>query len=311
MMDKITVILPIYGVEDYLESCIKAVLDQTYRNLEVILVDDGSKDRCPEICDEWAQKDERILVIHKPNGGLSDARNAGIRVATGEYYLFVDSDDLIHPQMIELLYAHARKKNSLMVGCCYREFCSEKELEIEWINKTVPGRFYTTEEAITESCSDSSIHNCFIVAWNRIYHKSLFEHIQYPVGHIHEDALIAFQLLEAANGIYLLEEELYFYRQRNGSIKNSEFSEKEIDTLLSIEKRLEIADSKNVTVACQYLVEQCLKYCIKYSKLMDRKKQITSYKIIKVIYKRVTTKYVKYLSFQKKVKYSIKWVLLL
>ena len=112
MGELISVIIPIYNVEAYLDECIASVIAQTYSNLEIILVDDGSPDNCPQMCDEWAAKDSRIRVIHKENGGLSDARNAGIDIATGEYIAFVDSDDWIVPEMYEKMLAALKTENA-------------------------------------------------------------------------------------------------------------------------------------------------------------------------------------------------------
>ena len=117
MNELISIIIPIYKVEEYLDECISSVINQTYTKLEIILVDDGSPDSCPKMCDDWAKKDSRIRVIHKTNGGLSDARNAGIEVATGEYIAFVDSDDYIKPDMIAKLYAALCKEEADISAC--------------------------------------------------------------------------------------------------------------------------------------------------------------------------------------------------
>ena len=116
----ISVIVPIYNVEKYVNKCVGSIVNQTYTNLEIILVDDGSPDRCPEICDEWAKKDSRIKVIHKKNGGLSDARNAGMKIASGDYIAFVDSDDWIAPEMYERLLMAIKNDNSDIAACAVK-----------------------------------------------------------------------------------------------------------------------------------------------------------------------------------------------
>ena len=116
-LPKISVIIPVYKVEEYISRCIKSVVDQTYSNLEIILVDDGSPDNCPAICDKWAEKDSRIKVIHKKNGGLSDARNAGMQIASGEFIGFVDSDDWISKEMYQLLYENMKENESDISAC--------------------------------------------------------------------------------------------------------------------------------------------------------------------------------------------------
>ena len=126
-MDLISVIVPVYKVEAYLDRCVQSIVDQTYTNLEIILVDDGSPDRCPQMCDEWAKRDNRIRVIHKENGGLSDARNAGMQAASGTYIAFVDSDDWLELRCIEYLYQTAEKNACEIVGCAFRMTDGTKE----------------------------------------------------------------------------------------------------------------------------------------------------------------------------------------
>ena len=125
MSDKISVIVPVYKVEKYLNRCVQSIASQTYENLEIILVDDGSPDNCGVLCDEWVQKDSRIKVVHKENGGLSSARNAGVAVATGAYVGFVDSDDYIHPQMYEKLY-EALVENGADISICGCDYVDEE-----------------------------------------------------------------------------------------------------------------------------------------------------------------------------------------
>ena len=122
----ISIIIPVYGVEEYLNQCLESVVNQTYANLEIILVDDGSKDNCPAMCDGWANKDSRIKVVHKENGGLSSARNAGLDIFTGEYVAFVDSDDYIAQDMYELLYSRAKEGNYDIVDCGYYSEANDK-----------------------------------------------------------------------------------------------------------------------------------------------------------------------------------------
>ena len=128
MKNKISVIVPIYKVEQYLNRCVESIVNQTYKNLEIILVDDGSPDLCPKICDEWAEKDSRIVVIHKENSGLSDARNAGLKVATGGYVAFVDSDDIINPFYVEYLYKAICDNDAQISACDLKNFYDEKEM---------------------------------------------------------------------------------------------------------------------------------------------------------------------------------------
>lgn len=214
---KISVIIPVYNVEKYLNRCIESICMQSFTNLEIILVDDGSPDRCPIICDEWAKRDERIRVIHKQNGGLSDARNAGIEAATGDYFLFVDSDDYIASSMCESLINAARSSNADIVVC---NFCWVYPNREEINPMSIQNGTIVEREAILETWLKCGTVD-FVVAWNKLYRRSLFftqEHIRYPVGRLHEDEFITYRLLYAANRVMFITEPLYFYIQRNGSI---------------------------------------------------------------------------------------------
>ena len=170
----VSVIIPIYKVEPYLRQCVESVIAQTYKNLEIILVDDGSPDNCPKICDKYSQTDKRIKVIHKPNGGLSDARNAGIEIAKGDYLSFVDSDDVIHSQMIDTLMRPLIKDNTLGMSVC-RSLNFENDDELS--NKTI--NLYDFR--------DFFMKNLWVTAWGKVYKKELFSTIKFPVGRIHED----------------------------------------------------------------------------------------------------------------------------
>ena len=205
----VSVIVPIYKVENYICECVDSIILQSYKNLEIILVDDGSPDRCPEICDEYAQKDSRIKVIHKPNGGLSDARNAGIEIAKGDYLSFVDSDDVIHNQMIDVLMHPLIENKELKMSACQslnfndgEEFDSNQEIKpIEIIDYKL---FFAKSRWMT--------------AWGKVYKSELFKEIRYPIGRIHEDEFVTYKLCYEAKKIAYSESRLLFYRQREGSI---------------------------------------------------------------------------------------------
>lgn len=221
MNDLISIIVPIFKVEEYLDECVQSIVNQTYRNLEIILVDDGSPDKCPQICDEWAQRDSRIRVIHKENGGLSDARNAGINVCTGEYISFVDSDDFIKPDMIEKLYSAATKMGADIVACgiltCEGDKCTA------WGCKDFVG----CPKEIYALLYDDAAYP--VAAWNKLYHKSCWKTLRFPVGKICEDAFTTYKLIHNATRIVMIPEALYCYRIRPGSIMTSSFSLKRMD----------------------------------------------------------------------------------
>lgn len=221
MQKLISVIVPIYKVETYLDRCIQSIKEQTYRNLEIILVDDGSPDCCGEICDRYATEDSRIKVIHKVNGGLSDARNAGIEIAEGDYIAFVDSDDWIHKQMLELLIKAIERDGSEIAICSYQTVYDDKRYE---------DIYYQGDGAIntltvvnqTDSQYDYFVktdrREIYTVAWNKLYHRRLFENIRYPKGKVHEDEYTTFKLLYEAKGIVWIKLPLYYYVQRSNSI---------------------------------------------------------------------------------------------
>jgi glycosyltransferase involved in cell wall biosynthesis len=234
-MVSLSIIVPIYNVEKYLEKCIKTILSQTYKDFELILVDDGSPDKCGIICDEYLKLDNRIRVVHKKNGGLSSARNAGLKIATGEYVAFVDSDDWIEKNMYKKLYREAKKNNGDIVQC---KFLKVNE-EYTQINNNKIGNINIINnlEALNNLYNERYIET--VVTWNKIYRRCLFDNIIFPEGKIHEDEFTTHKLLYKANKVVLIDEELYYYRQTPNSIMNSGFNIKRLDGLEAISQRME------------------------------------------------------------------------
>lgn len=230
MEELISVIVPIYKVEKYLRCCIDSILCQSYVNLEILLVEDGSPDECGTICDAYAAKDSRIRVLHKENGGLSDARNAGIANASGEWIFFVDADDYIHPEMIEKLYRAVKEYAAKLAWCEILEVEEEAGLNAKEVSKeqkkTDEVIVYTRQEAEMQMYTVEGMQRA-LVTWNKLYHHSLFElegkRIQFPKGKIYEDGYTIYKLIYGAEKVVSIPESLYYYRQRNGSImsKNS------------------------------------------------------------------------------------------
>lgn len=226
MSDLISVIVPIYNVEKYLNQCVESIVAQTYHNLEIILIDDGSLDQSGKIADEWAIKDERIMVVHKENGGLSDGRNWGIERAHGSFLVFVDSDDFIHPKMIETLYQTAIEKDAELVWSTFVE-TDEAGVPVEPVSEEKLDKklFEMTEMTNSEACMQFYMvgrMSEFMVAWNKIYKASLFEGaegpIRYPKGRIYEDGYTTYQLVYQAKRVIRMDIPLYYYRIRKGSI---------------------------------------------------------------------------------------------
>jgi len=222
MSDLISVIIPIYKVEAYLDACVSSVVKQSHKNIEIILVNDGSPDNCPAMCDAWTEKDPRIKVIHKENGGLSDARNAGLDIAAGEYISFVDSDDWILPTMFENMLQIMQKENADIVACNIRS-CYEDHEDVWGCKEYFSGN---SEQILDMLFSDTTYP---VSAWNKLYKRECWGNLRFPVGKICEDAFTTYQLVHNAGRIVQIPEAYYCYRIRPQSIMTSAFSNKRMD----------------------------------------------------------------------------------
>ena len=230
----LSIIVPVYNVEKYIERCIKSILNQSFTNFELILVDDGSPDNCGKICDEYKKKDSRIKVIHKKNGGLSDARNAGLNIATGKYIGFVDSDDIIHPQMYEKLYNCINKYNSDIVQCKFKKFKKIEDIEKSLNRHNESVEEYTNKEAIIDMIDNNKIN---VNTWNKLYKRELFENERFPKGKIHEDEFLTYKLIYKSNKVAYINEELYYYYQNDNGIMNGSNLLKWLDRIEALEER--------------------------------------------------------------------------
>ena len=201
-------------VEEFLDQCVQSLVSQSYSDVEIILVDDGSSDKCGEMCEAWAEKDSRIKVIHKCNGGLSDARNAGVLLATGDYICFVDGDDYVSPEYCAMLLKAALDSGCEIAECGTAVHPSDLSFTFQvekyelltayqWLTETGLGDFFS------------------ITVWNKIYRRTLFDEVEFPVGKVHEDELITPILVYEAGKVARIRERLYYYRQREGSIIHS------------------------------------------------------------------------------------------
>ena len=217
----VSVIIPVYIVEKYLDECVQSVINQTYRDLEIILVDDGSPDNCPSMCDEYAAQDSRIVVVHKQNGGLSSARNAGIDVARGEYLLFVDSDDYISPVMVEELLnaitaSHAEIAAS-RISSDAKLICTERGQSTEVLQPKQVMQYILTEKVVTTSAS------------GKLYRRDTFGDTRYPEGKIYEDLGTTYKLINKCQRIVFVDGCFYYYRSNPESITQASFSLKHLD----------------------------------------------------------------------------------
>ena len=219
--EKISVIVPIYNVEKYLKRCLESILNQTYTNIEIILVDDGSTDNSGIICDKYAEKDERIIIIQKENGGLSSARNTGIDISTGEYLCFVDSDDYIENDMIEYLYCGIKKYNVDIAVCGFSIIYSNGRKKCITIPKN--DIIYSKMDALDIHLLSGYIDD---ITCNKIFKKQLYENIRYPEGYLYEDMITTYKLINKANRVALCPKSKYNYCRRGDSIGGTTFNDK-------------------------------------------------------------------------------------
>ena len=243
---KLSIIVPIYRVEAYLHRCIDSILAQTFTDFELILVDDGSPDRCPAICDEYSKLDSRIKVIHKTNGGLSDARNAGLDVARGEYIGFVDSDDTISEHMYKELISLLEHHGADMAVCGYLVTDSRGNVVGQWPSLT-SNIIYDRSDFIDNFYPDVR-RNLLPSACNKVYKRELFRTIRYPINKINEDAFIQLPLLDLCKKIVVCKDHYYHYfSSRPDSIQNSSYSEKRFNLIdFSLEQYLFFVKKNNL-----------------------------------------------------------------
>lgn len=214
---KISVIVPVYKVEAYLDKCVSSIVNQTYKNLEIILVDDGSPDNCPAMCDAWAEKDRRIQVIHKENNGAGAARNTGLDTATGEMIAFVDSDDYLAADMFAYLYS-LLSQGADLAECNYIEVFDDSG-RFKCDDASI--RKYTTSEALTEHIHDHAFRQ---VIWNKLYRRSILEGVRFPVGMLIDDEFFTYKVLGNAKTLIHSDRICYAYRQQPDSVTHAPFS---------------------------------------------------------------------------------------
>ena len=246
---KIGVVLPVYGVEDYLDECLGSVVGQTYKNLEIILVDDGSKDNCPAMCDAWAQKDSRVRVIHQQNGGLSNARNQGYRNFSGggvDYIIFIDSDDVLHPEMLATLAKALDEHPDVDAAFCgFTEMTQDGHI-LPKQNNHIQDKCVDHITAAKNVLSMGSFYG--VMVWNKLFRRTLLDN--YPdfdesiwYG---EDSPWTTQVLRKARNVYLSSEILYYYRKRPGSITHGNvFNKRRLDEYRGLQRMVEFAEDYN------------------------------------------------------------------
>ncbi len=235
-MDLVSVIVAVYNAEKYIEKCVDSILSQTYENIEVILVDDGSTDNSPLLCDRYERNDCRVHVIHKINGGLCDARNTGVRYSKGKYITFVDNDDIVNNEFIETLYNICEEYNCDIAMCDY--LMTNEKSSLLPPQQTFSVKVYNQKEIFKEFFKESNLVR-FWVSWDKMYRRELFDEIQYPIGRIHDDMFTTHKLFGKAEKIAVTNKYLYYYFQREGSItgRNNTIEER-IDVIEAIKEEV-------------------------------------------------------------------------
>lgn len=294
-MELVSIVIPVYNVQDYVKCCLDSVISQTYKALEIILIDDGSTDKSGKICDDYAKMDNRIVVIHKENGGLSDARNVGIDSATGKYVCFVDSDDFIHPLYVEFLYKACEENKAQVSICNYQKVYEHRNVKGNQIR--LDRVVFEREQMLSQWHTEYT--DIETVAWNKLYLKSLFDagdKIRYPLGKLYEDVVTTHKIINASERVVILDNSLYFYFQRKDSIMGSNFSIKKFEDSIWAQKqrvnyfkdtqymstyhRLEIFSAKGVMLnycrGKKYLIDfddglknVCIDFSLMYKKLIQ------------------------------------------
>ncbi len=272
MKELITVIIPVYKVELYLERCVRSVLSQTYKNIEIILVDDGSPDHCGEICEKLALEDDRIKVYHKENGGLSDARNYGTERSTGKYITFIDSDDYVAPNYIEYLYDLIIKNGADISSCCMVK--TENDFAEYGVNDSMPTtQLLTGKEACLLLLGDQCL--TLVTAWGKLYNSDIVKKYPFPKGKKHEDEATTGKYYYESNKVAVGNKCLYAYYQNPTSIMHTQGEKINVDKIWAFEHRARFFEECGETTLSQlswniyywYCVEDSIKYngrCDKY-----------------------------------------------
>lgn len=275
-MSMISVIVPVYKVEKYLDQCVKSILAQTYTDYELILVDDGSPDNCPAMCDEWAEKDNRVKVIHKQNGGLSDARNAGLDWIDANsqslYVTFIDSDDCVHPQYLEILLRLLEDNKADMAWCHYDFFAKEGD----WFNgsaETENLEFYTGQallDAFEKHCRRVSLcSQCM-----KLYKRKIFDGLRMRVGYTEEDSMVLPYMLERTGRIVRTILKMYHWRITPGSISRSAFGRQDFHYIEVSRYQAEFFAERGSAQADHFRREFLMRTLKYYYKVCDEKPEL-------------------------------------
>ncbi|MBQ5560820.1 MAG: SP_1767 family glycosyltransferase [Lachnospiraceae bacterium] len=241
----ISVIVPVYHVEEYLDQCVQSLLNQTYKDLEIILVDDGSADLCSSMCDAFAKNDSRVKVIHKENGGLSDARNVGLDAATGDYIAFVDSDDYVHSEMFEVMLPFLERNPDIDIAMCRYTKVEEDDNSMHLEHAAKDFYMLDHDNLIKDMFSDQ--YEMFVVVWNKLYRRKVWEQLRFPLGKLREDEFVSYKYLYEQQRVGVFYDKFYHYRQRKGSIMQQCEIKAYWDNTEAIKEKVEFFSTKKST----------------------------------------------------------------
>lgn len=262
MEDLISIVVPVYKVEKYLNRCVDSLINQTYKNLEIILIDDGSPDGCPQICDEYAKRDGRIKVIHKENGGLSDARNAGISISNGKYIGFVDSDDWIDIEMYKTLHKIVTESKA-DISCCKMIRCHDEiNFKEQGYDKKISE--YNQYQYVKKFFKIGT-QECVYYACNKLYKKEIIDNNQYPKDLTSEDVVGTYKAIIKSKKIVEINYPYYYYYYNPDSITTRKFSNKDFDLIPIWDEVIEITKENDL----EYIwMAELNRYRIDYTLLM-------------------------------------------
>lgn len=294
----VSIIVPVYNVEQFLPRCINSIICQSLKNIEVILINDGSTDHSGQICEDFAKLDDRIKVIHKKNGGLSDARNVGLDIAKGHFIAFVDSDDYIHEKMYSILLETMIENDCDVAESGYIEVQDTKIIHNNPIGNI---KIYQKKEAVISAIMD---HHCRNFVWNKLYKKELWENIRFPIGKLYEDVYTTYRVFNKCSKVVKIEQTLYFYFQRPNSIVNSHFTINKLDHCDALEGMMIFIEREYPEAAPLTSIKYLMMHLEYFQELLIHRKRIenSDFYIKNLTEKLISKKYKKYL------KIDIKWL---
>lgn len=302
---KVSIIIPVYMVEKYIDSCVKSVLAQTLKDIEVILVDDGSPDNCGKICDDYAKKDKRVKVIHQKNGKQGKARNEGVKIAKGEYMGFVDSDDVISPFMFEELYNKAKHTDSDIVMCDYYRFLGAGKVSSK--KSRIDKVFFNKE--VFDVCNlpfspSRKSFFCIAVCWNKLFKRDFYlKNVKFPEGVVFEDTSVMFDAFVKAERISVVNKKLYYYRITNKNSSSVSKDGKLFDLFKSLNLTLDNLEYSDYNKFQKFVISSIVRDSIHHLKYLTGAFRMQYVQQLDGVIKRIKEmKLYKFVSFKDKVR---------